>query len=54
MGKEKVSFWAKKKVPEPVRVKFITKNGQEVSFRAVKKIPKPIKVEFYAKEKERK
>ncbi len=49
MTKNKIiSFWAKKTVTQPVKVKFVSE-GKTVSFVAKKQITKPIKVEFKAK-----
>ena len=50
-GKHRVSFKASKKVSEPVRVKFKTKDGQRVSFPAHKKVKKPVRVSFRARNK---
>jgi hypothetical protein len=47
----RVSFTAKKKVSEPVKVKFKTKEGDKVSFGAHKTVKKPARVSFRAKNK---
>ena len=46
--KKKVSFWATRKVPKQVKVKFRTKSGERVSFTATRKVPKQVKVKFWA------
>jgi len=47
--REKVEFKADKKVSQPVKVEFYTKDGKRVSFKGHKEVTKPVKVEFYAK-----
>lgn len=51
--KKRVSFWAVKKVPVPVKVQFRDKYGNKVSFKATKQVPVPVKVKFYARKRRR-
>lgn len=43
----KVSFWTRKVVKKPTRVRFVNQYGELVSFKATKKITVPKKVTFY-------
>ncbi len=47
--KKIVSFWARKKITKPVKVKFRTSSGKIISFKATKKITKLVKVKFKAR-----
>ena len=51
--KHEVKFVAHKKVIEPVKVKFETKEGKRVSFDAHEKVKEPVVVDFMAKDKEK-
>lgn len=53
-GKKRVSFWATKKVPRQVNVRFRRADGEIVSFKAIKNVPIQKKVSFLAKKKKRK
>lgn len=48
--KHEVEFKAHKKVKQPVKVKFKTKDG-EVEFKARKPVDKVVKVKFKARDK---
>ena len=48
---KRIEFWAKKKVNEPIKVKFKDKDGNLIFFRAHKVVKKPVKVIFYKKKK---
>ena len=50
-NKKKVSFWATKRVPKTVKVKFKTARGSNISFSSTKRVPKRVRVSFYAKRK---
>ena len=47
--KKEVRFVAKKKVTEPVEIKFKTTDGKVVKFVAKKSSIKPVKVKFKTK-----
>jgi len=47
--RDKIEFFADKKVSKPVKVEFYTRDGGKVSFKGHKEVTKPVKVEFYAK-----
>ena len=49
--KHRVAFVAEKKVKEPVKIAFKTKEGKKISFVAEKKVKGPVKVKFMAKNK---
>ncbi len=49
----KVSFWARKTVKKPTRVRFVNRYGELVSFKATKKVTVPKKVTFYTNKKRR-
>lgn len=51
VGKKRVSFWAVRKIPVPVNVRFRDKYGRRVSFEAIKRVPAPVRVIFYAKKR---
>jgi len=51
--RKRVSFWANKKVPKKINVRFRRADGKIVSFKAIKKIPVRKKVSFLAKKRKR-
>ena len=46
-----VRFKAEKKVPEPVEVEFVRRDGTRVDFPAHQKVTKNVKVDFMARNK---
>jgi len=46
--RKKVSFWATRKTPRKVKIRFRTGIGEMVSFTATKRIPQKVKVQFWA------
>ena len=51
--KKRVSFWATKKVPRRVNVRFRRADGKIISFKATKNVPIRKKVSFLAKRRKR-
>ena len=51
--KKRVSFWATKKVPRQVNVRFRRADGKIVTFKAIKKVPIRKKVSFLTRRRKR-
>lgn len=46
MAEKEISFIAKKKITEPVKIKFRTSDGEMVEFKAIRESVKPVRVKF--------
>ena len=50
---KRISFWARKKVREPVIVRFERSDGSIAKFEATKIVQKPVKVTFRSRRRRR-